>query len=88
MALVAAACGLFTVASAAQAQVRTSIIDRAKQDEARREALRNADRFGVIDGVVTDTLLQPLNAAERQTLEAGGLIPYLKQRLGRTGAPA
>jgi 3-isopropylmalate/(R)-2-methylmalate dehydratase small subunit len=26
--------------------------------------------------------LQPLNAAERQTLEAGGLIPYLKQRLG------
>jgi 3-isopropylmalate/(R)-2-methylmalate dehydratase small subunit len=32
--------------------------------------------------------LQPLNAAERQTLEAGGLIAYLKQRLGRTGAPA
>jgi 3-isopropylmalate/(R)-2-methylmalate dehydratase small subunit len=26
--------------------------------------------------------LQPLNAADRQTLEAGGLIPYLKQRLG------
>jgi 3-isopropylmalate/(R)-2-methylmalate dehydratase small subunit len=25
----------------------------------------------------------PLNAAERLTLEAGGLIPYLKQRLGR-----
>ena len=33
--------------------------------------------------------VQPLNAAERQTLEAGGLIPYLKQRLGRgTGATA
>ena len=31
--------------------------------------------------------LQPLHAAERQTLEAGGLIPYLKQRLARsTGA--
>ena len=64
LALLAAACGLVTTAPAAQAQVRTSIIDRAKQDEARREALRNADRFGVIDGVVTDTLLQPLNAAD------------------------
>jgi 3-isopropylmalate/(R)-2-methylmalate dehydratase small subunit len=28
--------------------------------------------------------LLPLNAAERQTLEAGGLIPYLKQRLARS----
>jgi hypothetical protein len=36
----------------------------------------------------TSLPLQPLNAAERQTLEAGGLIAYLKQRLGRTGAPA
>jgi 3-isopropylmalate/(R)-2-methylmalate dehydratase small subunit len=37
----------------------------------------------------TSLPLQPLNAAERQTLEAGGLIPYLKQRLGRNeGAPA
>jgi hypothetical protein len=27
--------------------------------------------------------LQPLNAAEQHTLEAGGLIPYLKQRLAR-----
>lgn len=26
--------------------------------------------------------LQPLSAAERGTLEAGGLIPYLKRRLG------
>lgn len=33
--------------------------------------------------------IQPMGAAERQTLEAGGLIPYLKQRLGRsTGAPS
>ena len=33
--------------------------------------------------------LQPLTASERQTLEAGGLIPYLKQRLERhTGAPS
>ncbi len=33
--------------------------------------------------------LQPLGAAERQTLEAGGLIPYLQRRLGRkTGASA
>ena len=32
--------------------------------------------------------LQPLAAAERQTLEAGGLIPYLKQRLARpAGVP-
>jgi len=28
--------------------------------------------------------LQPLTASERQTLEAGGLIPYLKQRLARS----
>lgn len=28
--------------------------------------------------------LQPLSASERQTLQAGGLIPYLKQRLGAT----
>lgn len=63
-ALLAATCGLLMATTAADAQVRPSIIDRAKQDEARREALRNADRFGAIDGVVTDTLLQPLNAAD------------------------
>ncbi len=28
--------------------------------------------------------LQPLGAAERQTLAAGGLIPYLKQRMARS----
>jgi 3-isopropylmalate/(R)-2-methylmalate dehydratase small subunit len=28
--------------------------------------------------------LQPLSASERGTLAAGGLIPYLKTRLGRT----
>ncbi len=33
--------------------------------------------------------LQPLSTAERATLEAGGLIPYLKTRLARTkGTPA
>jgi len=32
--------------------------------------------------------VQPLAAAERQTLEAGGLIPYLKQRLARTPGAA
>jgi 3-isopropylmalate/(R)-2-methylmalate dehydratase small subunit len=32
--------------------------------------------------------LQPLGQAERETLDAGGLIPYLKRRLARTtGAP-
>jgi 3-isopropylmalate/(R)-2-methylmalate dehydratase small subunit len=31
----------------------------------------------------TSLPLQPLNAAEQHTLEAGGLIPYLKQRLAR-----
>jgi 3-isopropylmalate/(R)-2-methylmalate dehydratase small subunit len=38
----------------------------------------------------TSTLtLQPLAAAERQTLEAGGLIPYLQRRLSHpTGAPS
>ena len=33
--------------------------------------------------------LQPLASAERETLEAGGLIPYLKRRLARReGAPS
>ena len=33
--------------------------------------------------------IEPLGRAERETLEAGGLIPYLKRRLGRTnGASA
>lgn len=30
--------------------------------------------------------LQPLSAAERGTLEAGGLVPYLKRRLGTPAA--
>ena len=32
--------------------------------------------------------LQPLAAAERETLAAGGLIPYLKKRLGATTGAA
>lgn len=36
-----------------------------------------------LPGRGTSLPLQPLTAAERQTLEAGGLIPYLKQRLAR-----
>jgi len=59
-----AAASALVVPSAVRAQVKTSVLDRAKQDATRRDAVINADRFGVIDGVVTDTLDQPLTSAE------------------------
>lgn len=62
--LLVAAASALVVPAAVQAQVKTSVLDRAKQDATRRDAVINADRFGVIDGVVTDTLDQPLTSAE------------------------
>ncbi|MFN5581022.1 carboxypeptidase regulatory-like domain-containing protein [Gemmatimonas sp.] len=62
--LLVAAASALVVPSAVRAQVKTSVLDRAKQDATRRDAVINADRFGVIDGVVTDTLDQPLTSAE------------------------
>lgn len=59
------------VASDAQAQVRSSAIERARQEEERRAERANTARLGVIDGVVTDTLLQPLNAADVTVVGAG-----------------
>lgn len=53
------------------AQVRSTTIDRAKRDEERRAELANTARLGVIDGVVTDTTLQPLNAADVTIVGAG-----------------
>lgn len=72
--LCAAALTLALSAQSAGAQVKSSIVDRAKRDEARREALTDAARFGVIDGIVTDTLLQPLNAADVSVVGAGARV--------------
>jgi hypothetical protein len=62
--LIVAATACTALAPTAGAQVKTSILDRARQEEARREAMTDVSRFGVIDGVVTDTLLQPLTSAD------------------------
>jgi len=68
--LVAVTCGAFLTAPA-QAQVRSSIVDRAKREEAQRTASAGQARVGVIDGIVTDTVLQPLNAADVTIVGAG-----------------
>lgn len=60
------------LATSAEAQVKTSTFDRARQDAERRAELAAVERLGVVDGVVTDTLLQPLNAAD-VTLVGTGL---------------
>ena len=46
-------------------------------------AAGTAAAAGTGTGTGASLPIVPLNAAERLTLEAGGLIPYLKQRLGR-----
>ena len=69
-ALVAVACGAL-LAAPVQAQVRSSIVDRAKREEAQRTATASQARVGVIDGIVTDTVLQPLNAADVTIVGAG-----------------
>lgn len=69
--MVAAVLAAGALSSSAQAQVKTSTFDRARQ-EAERRADSAVERVGVVDGVVTDTLLQPLNAAD-VTLVGTGL---------------
>lgn len=71
-AVVAAA--LWCTAVPAGAQVRSSVVDRAKQEEARLAALRNTDRYGVVDGIVTDTLLRPLNSADVTVVGTGARV--------------
>lgn len=63
--------GALVAVPKAQAQVRSSTLDRARRDEERRAELNNAARVGVIDGFVTDTLLQPLNAADITIVGSG-----------------
>ncbi|MBL0939926.1 MAG: carboxypeptidase regulatory-like domain-containing protein [Gemmatimonadaceae bacterium] len=61
------------ISSPLAAQQRTSIRDRARQDQV-REATRDADRFAVIDGLVTDTLLNPLGAADVSVVGTGARV--------------
>ena len=44
-------------------QTSTTIRDRARQEEEQRKAKQSSNRFSVIDGVVTDTLLRPMTVA-------------------------
>jgi hypothetical protein len=57
----------------AGAQARTTVRDRAQQERA-RDAVRETDRFSVVDGVVTDTLLQPLGAADVSVVGTGARV--------------
>lgn len=54
-----------------RAQEKTSITDRARREAEQRDAARATALHGVIDGVVSDTLLQPLNAADVTIVGAG-----------------
>ncbi|MBA3917525.1 MAG: hypothetical protein C0516_02935 [Gemmatimonas sp.] len=55
------------------AQQRTSVQDRARQEQA-QNAVRDADRFSVIDGLVTDTLLNPLGSADVSVVGTGARV--------------
>lgn len=55
------------------AQSKTTIRDRARQ-EAVREATTDASRFSVLDGVVTDSLLRPLNSADVTVVGTGARV--------------
>jgi hypothetical protein len=64
--------GLLLSASAAAAQTRTTIRDRVAQDKERETGKLGA--LGVIDGVVTDTILQPLGSADVSVVGAGARV--------------
>ncbi|HEY0929035.1 MAG TPA: TonB-dependent receptor [Gemmatimonas sp.] len=57
----------------ADAQSKTTIRDRARQ-EAVREAVTDESRFSVLDGVVTDSLLRPLNSADVTVVGTGAKV--------------
>lgn len=50
------------------------MLDRAKTEAQQRESAERLQRFGVIDGAVTDTLLQPLNAADVTVIGTGARV--------------
>jgi hypothetical protein len=56
-----------------RAQARTTIRDRAAAEAERRSAIEVV-RKGVIDGIVTDTMLVPLDAAEVSVVGVGARV--------------
>jgi hypothetical protein len=56
------------------AQVRTSVRDRAQQEQLQRRDTAALGALSVIDGVVTDTLLQPLGAADVSVVGIGARV--------------
>ncbi len=58
-----------TLAIPAAAQRATGVRDRAAQ-----EAVRQPSAFGVVDGIVTDTLLRPLGAADVSVVGIGARV--------------
>lgn len=64
---------LALVSTTVSAQARTTVRDRAQQERT-RDAVRDADRFSVIDGTVTDTLLQPLGSADVSVVGTGARV--------------
>lgn len=69
--LVAASLAAFVIAAPLTAQRTTSIRDRAAQDANKRPAVAG---MGVIDGVVTDTLLRPLGSADVSVVGVGARV--------------
>jgi hypothetical protein len=64
---------MLSLPSVSAAQQRTSVQDRARQEQA-QNAARDADRFSVIDGLVTDTLLNPLGSADVSVVGTGARV--------------
>lgn len=64
---------LALVSTTVSAQARTTVRDRAQQERT-RDAVRDADRFSVIDGTVTDTLMQPLGSADVSVVGTGARV--------------
>lgn len=56
-----------------EAQVRTGVRERAAQERAQQGARETAS-FGVVDGVVTDTLLRPIASADVTVLGTGARV--------------
>jgi hypothetical protein len=70
--------GVLALAAAAagplDAQVRASVRDRAQQEQLQRRDSAALGTLSVIDGVVTDTLLQPLGAADVSVVGIGARV--------------
>lgn len=58
------AIALLTATALPAQQSAASVSERARQEQASRDAEKAEQAFGVIDGLVADTLLRPMSAAE------------------------